>query len=103
MASPVAKKAAGTFVEDPLPPVVPPTLAWVTYEARQGSLRRIVEHFCAAQSEPLDASLVVVERVTADGIQCRIPCRCSDHESLSTFPFDVRFKLNPQTKECVRQ
>lgn len=102
MASPIAKKAAGTFVEDPLPPRLAPLVAWITYEARQGGLRRIVESFCAAQPEHLDPSFVVIEQITEHGLSCRIPCRCADHESLSTFPMDVRFTLDPQTKECVR-
>jgi hypothetical protein len=101
MASPLAKKAAGTFIQDSADKL-PPTLAWATFEARQGTLQRTVQQFCAAQPELLNPALVLVEKLSADCMHCCIPCRCADHESPSTFPVDVRFRLNPRTRECWR-
>lgn len=96
MASTIAKKAAGTYIEDSLWSL-PKSLAWLTGECRTGSLAQHVRRFCEAQTEIMDPALVVVEAVTSDCIQCRIPCRCYDHESEGTFPLDIRFKLDPQS------
>lgn len=101
MPSETAKKAAGTYVPD-VYPQLPKVLAWATQECRSGSLMLPVKKFCDAQSELLDQSTVIVESVTADCMQCKIPCRCSDHESAGTFDFVVRFVLDPQTGNCRR-
>jgi len=101
MASPVAKKAAGTYIADSVG-TLPPSLAWLTQECRSGSLARYVEQFCAEQSEIVEQSAVLVESITADCIQCRIPCPCSDHEAAGTFVLDVRFNLNPASGVCRR-
>jgi len=101
MPSETAKKAAGTFIPDTVVQL-PNTLAWATAECRSGSLKVPVRKFCDAQEEIIDPSMVIVESVTNDCIQCRIPCRVSDHETAGTFPFDVRFVLDPQTGVCRR-
>lgn len=99
--SEIAKKAAGTFVPDAIFKL-PNSLAWATEQCRTGSLKEPVRKFCEAQEEILDQSTVVAESVTADCIHCRIPCRCSDHESAGTFDFDVRFVLDPRSGVCRR-
>lgn len=101
MASVIAKKAAGTFVEDSCWSL-PVVRSWVTQECRQGSLSESVKRFCVEQPEIIEPSMVIVEGIDDDCIQCRIPCRCYDHEDASTFGFDVRFNLNPQTGFCCR-
>jgi len=101
MASNTAKKAAGTYVADSIWSL-PTTLAWITQECRQGALAHYVRRFLEKQDEPLEQSLVVVESITSECIQCKIPCRCADHESAGTFDLDVRFDLNPQTGACHR-
>ncbi len=101
MPSAVAKKAAGTYVED-IQWTLPSSLKWLTAECRSGSLSRHVERFCEAQLEIMDRTLVVVESVTNECIHCRIPCRCYDHEAEGTFALDVRFALNPQSGACQR-
>ena len=99
--SEIAKKAAGTFIAD-AKNRLPSTLAWVTDQCRNGVLAPSVRRFCEAQDEILDPALVIVESLAQDCIQCRIPCRCSDHESAGAFDFDVRFVLDPQNGECHR-
>jgi hypothetical protein len=99
--SEIAKKAAGTFVPDDIF-TLPETLAWATQECRTGSLKEPVRKFCAVQEEILDQSVVIVESVATDCIHCRIPCRCSDHETAEAFDFDVRFVLDPKSGECRR-
>lgn len=101
MASDTAKKAAGTYIEDSLWSL-PKTLKWMTTECRTGSLAQHVRQFCEAQPEIMDPAMVVVEAITGDCIQCRVSCRCYDHESDGTFPVDVRFTLDPQSGSCQR-
>jgi len=101
MSSEVAKKAAGTYIPDAAP-MLPSVLAWITKECRTGRLAAPVQAFCAAQPEILEQSLVIVESLTSDCIQCRIPCRCFDHEADGTFDTEVRFVVNPQTGTCTR-
>ena len=101
MSSEVAKKAAGTYIADAAP-LLPTVLAWITRQCRDGALARPVKSFCEAQPETLEQSLVIVEHVTSDCIQCRIPCRCYDHESAGTFDTEVRFSLDPQHGTCKR-
>ena len=101
MASAVAKLAAGTFVPDAAP-CLPSVLAWLTEECRRGILAMAVKKFCEAQVEMVEPALVLVDSITADCIHCRIPCRCSDHESAGTFDFDVRFVLDPRSGVCRR-
>jgi hypothetical protein len=99
--SETARRVAGTYVPDELGSLTN-TLTWVTNECRTGSLAECVRKFCSEQLEPLDASLVICEGVTSDAIQCRITCRCYDHESTGTFPLDVQFKVNPTTGDVTR-
>lgn len=101
MASEFAKKAAGTFIADAAP-ALPTVLSWLTGECRAGTLAASVRAFCEAQPEMLEQSLVLVESISSDCIQCRIPCRCYDHESDGTFGMDVRFQLDPQKGTCHR-
>lgn len=95
MASVTAKKAAGTYVADACWSF-PAVLAWLTQECRQGALSGHVHQFCEQQEEKLEQSSVIVEGITDDCIQCRIPCRCFDHEDSGAFTLDVRFSLDPQ-------
>lgn len=97
----LAKKAAGTFVPDAAPSL-PTVLAWTTEQCRHGVLAQAVKKFCEAQTEMVEPSRVVVESITSECIHCRIPCRCSDHESAGTFDFDVRFVLDPRSGVCRR-
>jgi len=101
MASKTAKKAAGTYVADSLWSL-PVIRAWLTRECREGVLSHHVQRFCASQEEKLEHSSVIVETITDECIQCRVPCRCYDHESAGPFDADVRFSLNPQSGECRR-
>lgn len=101
MPSEVAKKAAGTFIADAAP-LLPTVLGWITAQCRRGALAGAVKAFCEAQPEMLEQSLVMVESVTSDRIQCRIPCRCYDHESDGTFGTEVRFSIDPQRGTCNR-
>lgn len=97
MSSELAKRVAGTFIADEAQKVSASMLRWTTETCRTGTLAVHVKRFCEAQNEILDPALVVVESVSSDCIQCRIPCRCCDHESARTFPLDVKFRLDPQT------
>lgn len=101
MPSDIAKKAAGTFIPDALP-MLPKVRAWLTQECRSGTLAPAVKSFCEAQSELLDPSLVLVESMTSDCIQCRIPCRQYDSEASSPFDTEVCFSLDPQKGTCRR-
>lgn len=101
MASDTAKKVAGTYIPDEAP-LLPSVLAWLTTECRAGALAAPVRVFCERQPEMLEQSLVLVEHITSDRIQCRIPCRCYDHESDGTFGSDVRFTVDPRTGACQR-
>lgn len=102
MPSDAAKKAAGTYVQDTHWSLLPSSLVWLTSECRAGTLAQHVKRFCEAQPEILDSALVVAEAVSSECIQCKIPCRCYDHESDGTFALDVRFNLNPQSGACQR-
>ena len=96
-----AKKVAGTYVPDEAPKLAN-TLAWATDECRTGRLARHVQAFCERQPEILDPALALVEQIGSAEFTCRIPCRCSDHESEKTFPVDVRFRLDPRTGKADR-
>lgn len=102
MPSEIAKRAAGTYIVDSISKL-PVTLTWLTQECREGMLAPHVQRFLHEQAEVLDQSLVVAEGFTGECIQCRIPCRCFDHEAAGTFDMDVRFDLNPQTGACRRR
>ena len=99
--SELAKKVAGTFVPDEAAQL-PTTLAWMTEECRRGRFAKGLRKFCAEQPEMLDGNLALVEQITSDCIQGRIPARCFDHESEKTFPVEVRFTLNPRSGELRR-
>ena len=101
MPSIIAKKAAGTYIADSVGSL-PTVLAWLTQQCRQGVLSSQVNRFCEAQQEMLEPALLIVESIDSECIQCKIPCRCYDHESAGTFAVDIRFALNPQTGECCR-
>lgn len=92
MPSKLAKRVAGTFVEDRARPETP-LLAWVQEQLRAGSLRPAVEAFCLEQPENLDPSLAVVEDVNKERILGYVPCRYRDHESPATFEGQVLFSL----------
>jgi len=101
MPSELAKKAAGTFIASKLP-VASPMLIWLTEQCRQGYFASCVNNFCRIQTETLDPLLVVVESVNDKGFQCRIPCRCYDHESEKVFDSEVSFSLDPTNNACIR-
>lgn len=95
--SQLVRKIIGALVADRTDPDAPPLLRWTQAQCRYGVLRPMVDEFCGAQTERLDPALVVVEAAMPDGLVCLIPCRCVDHESLSPFSTEVRFKLDPAT------
>ncbi len=99
-ASSTAKKMAGTFVEDTENKA--PVLRFVQEACRSGKLKYYVEEFSKNQPEDIDASLVVVDSLSANSIRCHIPCKVSDHEATSTFSVDIAFDLNPQTGKWSR-
>src|SRR5512137_1607941 len=101
MPSPVAKRITGTYILDALRPLTSLS-AWAQNECRAGSLRGLVEDFAAAQEEPLDVGLLLVEKVESDGILARIPCKMRDHESPHPFMAEVWLKINPLVREAVR-
>lgn len=101
MASETAKRAAGTYIADSFPNL-PNVQAWLTQECRNGLLAPAVKTFCETQAELLDASLVLVESVSSDCIQCRIPCRHFDGEASSPFDTEVCFNLDPRKGTCLR-
>jgi len=101
MASDTAKKAAGTYVRDDIGTPLP-VVRWTLRQCRHGSLAKYVQTFCAEQMEPLESLLVQVESVTAECIQCRVPCKLYDHESAHPYASEVRFSLNPVTGETKR-
>ena len=96
MASVTAKKAAGTYVPD-MRWSLPSVLAWLTQECRHGTLSDYVRQFCENQEEKLEQPSVIVEGITDDCIQCRIPFSAFDHESDHTFQLDVKLSLDPVT------
>ena len=102
MASEIAKKVAGTFIVDSVSTMDESVLLWATGQCRSGDLSEAVQQFCKAQDEILDPALVVVESVSTDCIQCRVPTKIYDHESTHTSLAEVRFKLNPATKAWKR-
>jgi hypothetical protein len=101
MVSPTAKKIVGVFIPDDTRPR-PSTIKWVQEECRKGSLRKVVDEFTRAQDEPLDADLLLVEKIDDSGMTCRIPCKVTDHESPHAFYTEVWFRLDPVAKECAR-
>lgn len=92
--SEVARRIAGTFVEDDASPK-PALWAWIQAECRTGCFREALETAIKGESEPMRVELTLVEKIDPDKITVRIPCRVADHESTSTFEMDVRFELNP--------
>jgi hypothetical protein len=100
MASPVAKKAAGTYVPDDRPKQ--PTWAWMTRELREGSLAPAVKRFCESQPETVDPMLVQIVEISPLRLKCRLPCRMADHESVKTFEAEVLFSLDPLTGAAER-
>lgn len=101
MPSEDAKKAAGTFVND-ISHTLPAVLLWATEECREGRLQHCVQAFCEEQPEIVEARTVIVEAVNTNYFECKLPCRCYDHESEGTFSADIQFLLDPRTGQCVR-
>lgn len=101
MESDLAKKVAGTYVEDAAK-ALPGTIAYLTKELREGSLREHAKKFVEEQPEFLDAGLVLVESVANDVITCCIPFKADDHESPHTFESNVQFTLNLLSGQCTR-
>lgn len=93
MASTLAKKAAGTFVEDSPPPAVP-LLAWVQEQARSGALFALVESFCNEQPEVLDPRLARITRVSDSTVYGVVPARVVDHESQRPFLTEFAFWID---------
>ena len=101
MVSALAKKLIGIVIADDTRPK-PSTVAWTQEECRSGGLRSAVDSFIAEQAEPLDADLLLVEKVDESGITCRIPCKVFDHESPHAFRTDVWLKLDPIKRTAER-
>ena len=101
MASSLAKKLAGVYIADSLRSLSP-TVEWAQRECREGSLRPLLDRFAANQPEPLDMSLVLVEKIEGDGILARVPCKMRDRESPHPFETEVRLKINPLLREIER-
>lgn len=99
--SDLAKKVAGTYIPDEAPKL-PAALGWLTQECRTGRFSAAFENFCFSQPENLDRKLTLVEHLSGDCFQGRIPCRCYDHESAGTFTAEVRFSLNPANGALIR-
>lgn len=99
--SEVARKIAGTFIEDDTSPK-PPLHAWIQSECRNGVFKTTIEDCAREQPEPLRPDLTVVESLDADKITLRLPCRIVDHESPSPCAVDVLFELNPLTLTVKR-
>lgn len=62
-----------------------------------------VQEFVNAQTELLEANLVLVDRVTDKAVYGHIPCRLCDAESPRTFPFEVEFEFDPLTGAFLRR
>jgi hypothetical protein len=101
MASPLAKRLAGVYIADSARPL-PSTVAWAQDECRSGSLRSLLDRFAARQPEPLDMSLILVEKIEGDGILAKVPCKMRDRESTHPFATEVWLKINPLLREIVR-
>lgn len=101
MTSTLAKKAAGTFVEDTAPPRVP-LLAWMRQQVRHGSLHEALVRFCAERPEPLEAALAQVDQVDEATVRGHIPYRLSDHEAPGTFLTELFFEID-LAREAVRE
>lgn len=100
----LAKIVAGTFIADSEGKAKQnPVFAWVQKELREGSLQSVVAAFAKEQQEFLEPTLVLVEAISAQEIECVIPCKQFDHESTGTFMAEVRFKVNPTTGLATRQ
>ena len=97
-ASKVVRRVTGT---DVTVPVSPPVLRWLEAVCRD-RLRDVVNDFCEDQPEPLDPEHLVVDKVTAEAIHCRIPAMVTDSESPHPFESEVAFELNPVTGACTR-
>ena len=101
MASTLAKKLVGVYIADSIRDL-PPTIAWAQEECRTGSLRSLLDRFAARQPEPLDMSLILVEKIEGDGILAKVPCKMRDRESTHPFVTEVRLRINPQLREIER-
>ena len=101
MASPLAQRLAGVYIADSQRPL-PSTTAWAQEECRTGSLRSLLDRFAVKQPEPLDMSLILVEKIEGDGILARVPCKMRDRESIHPFHTEVWLKINPLLREIVR-
>jgi hypothetical protein len=100
----LAKLVAGTFIADSQGKAKQnPVYAWVQRELREGSLKEAVDLFSKGQPEFLEPSLVLVENIGENAIECVIPCKAYDHESTGTFLSEVRFTLNPTSGHAQRQ
>ena len=101
MPSPLVKRMSGMYIADSIKPL-PSVSAWAQEECRNGSLRILIERFAMSQPESIDPSLALIEKVDADGILLRIPCKTMDHESTHPFASEVWMKINPLVREVVR-
>lgn len=95
-ASDLARKAAGTFIED-VPAPGSPVLRWLQEECRTGRFKECVTKFAQGQDALLQPELVRVEFVTENGIICVIPGRHTDREDTHTYLVEVRCVLDPLT------
>lgn len=93
MESDLAKKVAGTFVEDKACTEAG-TLKYLTQLLRIGALAEATQAFAAQQDEYLDPKLLIVESVAADVVTCRIPFKGDDHESPHPFESQVQFTVD---------
>lgn len=79
------------------------TAAWVQKECRSGGLAKVVARFAESQPEELDPKQVVVDSLSASGVDCRIPAMISDRESLHPFRIDVEFSIALPSLKVVRK
>ena len=101
MPSPLVKRLVGVYIADSARPLSS-TVAWAQEECRTGSLRPLLDRFAARQPEPLDMSLVLVEKIEGDGILARVPCKMRDRESTHPFETEVLLRINPLLREVER-
>lgn len=100
----LARIVAGTYIADSEGKAkANPVYGWVQKELREGSLKEAVASFAKEQQEFLDPSLVLVETIGPNEIECVIPCKHFDHEGAGTFMAEVRFTMNPTSGQATRQ
>ena len=99
--SDLAQKAAGTFVEA-APTPESSLLVLLQEDVVSGKYANALSEFCKTLPERPNPRKLCVESVSDKEIVCRIPCRVSDHESLSTFATEVRIRFDTKSRVFSR-